>query len=1415
MRKVEEMHREALEVQRRVLGLEHQDTLASMSNLANVLQEQGQWQEAEQMYREVLEVQRRVLGLEHPNTLASMNNLAIVLQEQGRWKEAEQMHREVPELRRRVLGLEHQDTLASMSNLANVLQEQGQWQEAEQMYREVLEVQRRVLGLEHPNTLASMNNLAIVLQEQGRWKEAEQMHREVPELRRRVLGLEHQDTLASMNAPAALFEETWKAEWKEAKELWHNQKGNLNKNQQERDPLRHVETSFLGQELGPSFDQQHWGTSPYMGWAGHSQDTQQLQLQQHFQTQGYHPSMVQGHSCMPSSAPIPPGSVPKQPQSTKTKNKKVPKPEKSQTSQSQMKDPERSGHRGHKAETFERLLGAFSFGKAGELGEHDLVKESGFESEVQNFLNDDPKFPCACLAGVSMLADHSKENPGVSHSDTETAGIVVIKSNSPLDSSLVPCRISCGIWQKKDDARLTRHIKSEVIVQIYGQNQKPQDGDLQGVEKPTVITAEFRCFNGTNDEDAGDPTSIDLKDALAPDGLDLLQKAFKSSNIELSGAPVDFSDYCDILNRRSNVPKPQIREKLLAGNTDSLCFLIRHAKELSDLNMVKESGFQTDVQKFLNDPDLTWTCLAGVRKPDYQSSECYDMSDNETKTLGVVAIKSSKSPVPVLRISAGIWLRKKNLNVIRRINAQIVLQVFGGNPMHRNHDVRRNHHTMEDVFKNTPIEAVVRCFCDDSHKGEKDENEEGLVIKLNQAVPDSLQKAFESLHFTLTGQEQDFSKYADLVAKRLKARPEVDKCFKWKTIKDFKGSWLPGNLFKFTLSEQLSCDLEKTEGYRKELDGHIVVLLPPLECPRSLVEDDDQVLVAPLDSRRRAVYVVPRINLQPVSDQDSGNQQQPDTDKLKDYLTDKYKFKVLVRPKEVRPEDRWPEARLCLGVAGRDRCCIVQFDDGKGSERVNASDLRLAKDLTVGILGEGREAATLLSSQQTGQTNLKQRALRSVNLSEVLKDSDIIKHFASGFADSASFLQGDPTVLSKELGFQSEVQEFLKDDDPEFPWACLAVVSEPADQSNEADNQTKALGVVAIKSSSGVGTLLKIRAGIWLRREDRRVLCSVMAQIVFRVFGKASPHEKHDVRRNRFTLRGVGKTTPIEAHLCCFIKNEESQQIERPQPEMDRIDLKNICGTDGSSLLRKALLSLNLTLTGEEQDFLDYADVVAQMKVHLVKQLHEGAPEVDKRLEWPKWQTIKDFKGSWLPGNLFKFRLPEHLSFDLEETGGYQKDLDGCIVVLLPWNDCHGSLQLKEEEAALVAAVDSRRRAIYLVPRIALHPVSTDGKQLQPGTEKPKELTKYLQGKYQYKVLARSGDTWENPRKARLCLEVVGGDRCMVQFEDEGEQAKPKAVNVSDLRLAKDLKNVKSRGGISAGHDRRTILSSEATTATV
>ncbi len=49
-------------MRKRVLGAEHPSTLASANNLALSLSKQGKYVEAERIHREVLEVRKRVLG---------------------------------------------------------------------------------------------------------------------------------------------------------------------------------------------------------------------------------------------------------------------------------------------------------------------------------------------------------------------------------------------------------------------------------------------------------------------------------------------------------------------------------------------------------------------------------------------------------------------------------------------------------------------------------------------------------------------------------------------------------------------------------------------------------------------------------------------------------------------------------------------------------------------------------------------------------------------------------------------------------------------------------------------------------------------------------------------------------------------------------------------------------------------------------------------------------------------------------------------------------------------------------------------------------------------------------------------------------------------------------------------------------
>ena len=65
-----------------------------MDNLANILQYEGRYAEAERLHRETLDVQRRVLGPDHPDTADSPYNLGCMMVRKGDLKEALSLLRE-------------------------------------------------------------------------------------------------------------------------------------------------------------------------------------------------------------------------------------------------------------------------------------------------------------------------------------------------------------------------------------------------------------------------------------------------------------------------------------------------------------------------------------------------------------------------------------------------------------------------------------------------------------------------------------------------------------------------------------------------------------------------------------------------------------------------------------------------------------------------------------------------------------------------------------------------------------------------------------------------------------------------------------------------------------------------------------------------------------------------------------------------------------------------------------------------------------------------------------------------------------------------------------------------------------------------------------------------------------------------
>ena len=198
--------REAVNTVEKALGAEHPDTGASLNNLAELLEFQGDYARAKPLYERALAIREKVLGAEHPGTARSLNNLAGVLLDQGDYGGAKPLYERALAIHEKALGAEHLDTGASLNNLAYVLHAQGDYASAKPLYERALAIREKELGAEHPETGASLNNLAELLESQGDYARAKPLFERALAIREKALGAEHPGTATSLNSLAGLLQ---------------------------------------------------------------------------------------------------------------------------------------------------------------------------------------------------------------------------------------------------------------------------------------------------------------------------------------------------------------------------------------------------------------------------------------------------------------------------------------------------------------------------------------------------------------------------------------------------------------------------------------------------------------------------------------------------------------------------------------------------------------------------------------------------------------------------------------------------------------------------------------------------------------------------------------------------------------------------------------------------------------------------------------------------------------------------------------------------------------------------------------------------------------------------------------------------------------------------------------------------------
>ena len=168
-------------------------------NFLLLLWEQGYLKEAETLGIQVLDTRKKVLGVEHPDTIRTMGNLAGTYQCLGKYTEAEKLEIQALDATNRVLGVEHADTIRAMGNLATTYQQLGKYTEAEKLEIQVLDARNRILGREHAGTIRAMASLALTYRSLAKYTEAEKLEIQAYEIKNRVSRAESPHTITTMD----------------------------------------------------------------------------------------------------------------------------------------------------------------------------------------------------------------------------------------------------------------------------------------------------------------------------------------------------------------------------------------------------------------------------------------------------------------------------------------------------------------------------------------------------------------------------------------------------------------------------------------------------------------------------------------------------------------------------------------------------------------------------------------------------------------------------------------------------------------------------------------------------------------------------------------------------------------------------------------------------------------------------------------------------------------------------------------------------------------------------------------------------------------------------------------------------------------------------------------------------------------
>lgn len=173
--RAERAFHEAIAIVRPYEKTERRLMARSYGSLAQVLYQEGRYDEAEPLAKWVLKVRETEKGVKPDAVFQSLFLLGVVQRAQHRYGEAESTLRRALTLQEKIVGPNRYELAATLDVLAGVLSEQQKYKLAEPLYKQALAILDKVEPDQNPELAETSTHYAQLLRQTNRAPEAEDM----------------------------------------------------------------------------------------------------------------------------------------------------------------------------------------------------------------------------------------------------------------------------------------------------------------------------------------------------------------------------------------------------------------------------------------------------------------------------------------------------------------------------------------------------------------------------------------------------------------------------------------------------------------------------------------------------------------------------------------------------------------------------------------------------------------------------------------------------------------------------------------------------------------------------------------------------------------------------------------------------------------------------------------------------------------------------------------------------------------------------------------------------------------------------------------------------------------------------------------------------------------------------------------